>query len=57
MFGIQDPWIWSVYILCILSTTLCIAYGMINWNSGTEEKTLQEDRDWAAVEDKIVENL
>lgn len=34
VLGIEDPWIWSVYILTILSTLLCIVYGIINWNKG-----------------------
>ncbi len=27
MLGIEDPWIWGVYILCILSALLCVIYG------------------------------
>ncbi len=40
MFGIQSFGIWSVYLLCILSTIACIVYGVINWNKGdnTEEE-------------------
>lgn len=41
MFGITDPWIWSTYILCILSAGLCVVYGLFNWNRGTEEEQLQ----------------
>lgn len=32
MLGLSDPWIISVYLLCLLSTLLCIIYGIINWN-------------------------
>lgn len=41
MFGIADPWIWSTYLLCILSAVLCVAYGLLNWNKGVEEERLQ----------------
>ena len=34
IFGIEDPWIWGVYIGIILSTLLWIVYGVINWNKG-----------------------
>ena len=36
MLGIDDPWIWGVYLLSILSTLICIVYGMLNWNKGDE---------------------
>ena len=32
ILGIEDPWIWGVYLGIILSTLLCIVYGVINWN-------------------------
>jgi hypothetical protein len=32
VLGIDDPWIWGVYLLCILSALLCLVYGIINWN-------------------------
>ena len=41
MFGLSDPWIWGAYLLCLLSTMICIAYGFINWNRGAEEEKLQ----------------
>jgi uncharacterized membrane protein YidH (DUF202 family) len=48
MFGINDPWIWGAYILCILSTILCVVYGILNWNKGEEkeEKQIQEEIEW-----------
>ncbi|MHB8158563.1 MAG: symporter small accessory protein [Desulfocucumaceae bacterium] len=33
MFGIPDPQIWLAYLLCILSAILCVAYGIVKWNS------------------------
>lgn len=32
ILGIEDPWIWGVYILLILSVILCIVYGIVHWN-------------------------
>lgn len=53
MFGIPDPWIWSTYLLCILSAALCVAYGLINWNKGAEEEKLQvsEEVAWEKAEE------
>ncbi|MFZ2455131.1 MAG: symporter small accessory protein [Candidatus Altiarchaeia archaeon] len=31
ILGIDDPWIWGAYVLCILSTLLCVFYGIMNW--------------------------
>ncbi|MGN0174605.1 symporter small accessory protein [Methanobrevibacter gottschalkii] len=32
--GIEDPMIWGVYVGIILSTALCVGYGIVNWNKG-----------------------
>lgn len=32
VLGIEDPWIWGVYVLLIASTLMCVAYGIIHWN-------------------------
>ena len=34
ILGIEDPWIWGVYLGIIASTLLCIVYGALNWNKG-----------------------
>lgn len=34
VLGIEDPWIWGVYVLIILFTLLCVFYGILNWNNG-----------------------
>ena len=34
ILGIEDPWIWGVYVLILASVLLCIIYGIINWNKG-----------------------
>lgn len=38
MLGFSDPWISGIYLLCILSSALCVAYGLFNWNKGAEEE-------------------
>jgi len=52
VLGIDDPWIWGVYILCILSTVLCVSYGIANWNKGEEmeKQELMEEAAWEAQE-------
>jgi len=39
MLGLTDPWIILGYILCIISTIVCVIYGLARWNHGasTEE--------------------
>jgi hypothetical protein len=32
VLGMPDPWIWGAYVLLIVSTLLCVVYGIINWN-------------------------
>lgn len=46
------------FILTILSTILCIIYGIINWNKGyvTQEEMEQEEV-WKQEDSKVKENL
>ncbi|UEC42147.1 MAG: hypothetical protein METHAR1v1_380002 [Methanothrix sp.] len=48
MLGINDPWIWGVYLLSFLSALLCVAYGLANWNRGqeTEANEIREGCSW-----------
>jgi hypothetical protein len=57
MLGIDDPWILSVYLLCIFSALLCVIYGVINWNRGGEQESLEikEEADWEAGEEDMQE--
>ena len=56
MFGIADPWIVIAYLLCILSSVLCIIYGLVNWNKDGE--TIEEEKvKWAKEEDEISKAL
>jgi hypothetical protein len=54
MLGIADGWVVLAYLLCILSTLLCVAYGLVNWNKG-DEPVKQEDVSWAKEEKEDVE--
>lgn len=56
MLGIEDKYVALAYILCILSTLLCVIYGVINWNRGESEPE-KEDIQWAAEEKKVEEEL
>ena len=57
MLGIDDPWVWGVYLLCIFSTLLCVIYGIINWNRGGEQESLQieEEAAWETGEEEMQE--
>lgn len=52
MLGIEDFWVWSAYVLSLLSTVLCIVYGAVTWNKG-ETAASNETADWAKEEDKL----
>ena len=54
--GIDDGWVSAAYVLCVLSTLLCVVYGLINWNRGDDE-VKKEDAEWAAHEKKVEEEL
>lgn len=41
MLGMPDHWIWSAFILCILSAGACVVYGLVNWNKGAENEQTQ----------------
>jgi hypothetical protein len=55
VLGINDPWIWGVYILCILSTLLCVIYGIAYWNKGSEleEAEIREEEEGEKEEEDI----
>jgi heme exporter protein D len=59
MLGIPDFWIWSAYLLCILSTAACIIYGLKNWNKGSNDETRQveEEAAWEKAEKEVKANL
>ncbi len=55
MFGLYDPSIILVYLLCIGSTLLCVIYGIVHWNrSGVEvkaEKIIQWEKEEETLEE------
>jgi hypothetical protein len=57
MLGIDDPWIWGVYLLCIFSALLCVIYGIINWNreGELEGSEIKEESDWEEREEEMQE--
>jgi hypothetical protein len=56
MLGFEDPSIAAVYILCILSTLLCVVYGALNWNKG-DDTVSDDDKKWVEEEDKLEQEL
>ena len=48
MLGFADGWIALAYILCILSTLLCVVYGLVNWHRGgnNEDSQVKEEINW-----------
>jgi len=49
-------WVGLAYLLCILSSLLCVIYGVITWNKGYEP-VKQEDVQWVKEEEKAEEAL
>jgi hypothetical protein len=56
MLGFEDKWVALVYVLCLGSALLCLAYGWWNWSRG-EEEIQQDDIRWAEQEDKAEDKL
>ncbi|WP_459201519.1 symporter small accessory protein [Methanococcus sp. CF] len=59
MLGISDPYVLSAYVLCILSTLLCVVYGALNWNKGSETETdeIEEEIEWEKEEEKMEDEI
>lgn len=58
MLGLQDPWVFAAYLSCILSTVLCVAWGLYYWNrDAADDEPESEVRHWAEEEDKVEEKL
>jgi len=55
VLGIDDPWIWGVYLLCIISALLCVVYGIVNWNREVELEAseIEEEAAWEANEEEM----
>lgn len=58
MLGLEGIAVPLGVILTILSTLLCIIYGVLNWNLGhVTEKELAQESVWAKEEEKVQENI
>jgi len=51
MFGLGGG-VAAAYILTILSTALCVVYGIVNWNKPADREEKQEIAEEAAWEQK-----
>lgn len=56
MLGFGDFSIFLVYVLCIVSTVVCIVYGVINWNKDGEEDKLSDEK-WDSDEKTMKDKL
>lgn len=56
MLGIEDGVVALVYVLCLLSSALCVGYAWINWNRG-DDTVREEDKRWRAEENEVEKNI
>ena len=58
MLGFADSLTAWGYILSFLATILCIVYGLVNWNKGTEsEEDYRRSVEWEREEIEVEEKL
>jgi len=59
MLGMGDAQILAVYVLCILSTLLCIGYGIFKWNKDQDPspQEIAKEIDWEKKELEIDDKL
>ena len=58
MLGLEGVAVPLGFIFTILSTLLCVIYGIKNWNKGyVTEEEMQQELVWKAEESKVEENL
>lgn len=58
MLGLEGVAVPLGFILTILSTLLCIIYGLVNWNKGyVTEEELRQEKDWKEVEAEVQSTL
>jgi hypothetical protein len=55
LIGLADGWVAAAYWLSIVSASLCLVYGALNWNRG-DEPVRDEDLRWAKQEKDDVES-
>jgi len=54
LLGIEDKGVVAAYVLCVLSSLLCVIYGLFTWNRG-DEPVKPEDLEWAKEEKEEIE--
>ena len=54
MLGFEGFGIFAAYVLSILSTLLCVVYGIVNWNKPPQDETkeIEEEIKWEKKEDE-----
>ena len=58
MLGIADPWVFTAFVLCLLSAALGVVWGIFNWNRDVPETEPNEEiRHWAEEEERVEEEL
>ena len=56
MLGLGDFSVSLAFILCLLSSLVCVVYGAVNWNKG-EEPPAPDDEAWAKAEEEFEEEF
>jgi len=58
MLGLGDFWVSLVFLLCILSTALCVVYGVMNWDKdGGPAEASEGEKRWEKDEREIEDKL
>jgi hypothetical protein len=57
VLGINDPWIWMAYVLCLAATAFCVIFALVMRNRGGEDPVRKADRTWVENEKKVEEQL
>lgn len=58
MLNIPDPWVFAAFALCILSSLLCVVWGILKWNEVEKRPESDDDvRRWANEENKVEQEL
>ena len=57
MLGIEDPWVFTAYVLCIVSALFCLVWGILKWNQDDPDEPEEEVRKWAEEEDRVEQEL
>ena len=58
MLGLEGVAVPLGFILTILSTILCVIYGLLNWNKGyVTEEELEQEKTWKETEKRAKSSL